>query len=533
MPASTRFRKLSVGAFFGLLLLLGICLHRDYGVSADEPTDHQNGAVSGRYVAELLFPGLLRGHPTLATIPPLANYVDNDHGVLFELPAAALGMLLTPGDSQGYYFLRHLLIFFTFGLGVWALYLLGQVYFRSWQLGLLGALLLVFSPRIFAEAFFNGKDIPFMVCFTLGIYTLTQLLAQPTWVRILAHALATAAAIDIRVPGVLLIAFTGGMVTLEVAWPTNGRRFPASRWLLLGVLYLSLTAMFVVVGWPALWADPLGNFIEAYRSMIHYNWATKTTFYLGRYVRADQLPWHYLPVWLTTTSPLLYVAAALVGLGASLSQTYREGTARLRTSAGRLDLLMAGWLFGPGLIVVALNSVIYNGWRHMYFIYPALVLWAVRGIAALLKLVEEKHAAWKLTITGLVALELSHLVFQIITLHPYEHLYFSVLPPKAAERLLERDYWGLGFRQGLEWIAAHDTAAHITIHPSHWHPLYNNTLILNPADRARFHFQPNQEARYFITNYRRHPQSYLDSMGTEVYAIRAGGVKILSVFKRP
>jgi hypothetical protein len=100
----TGWRRIFPAAFFGLLLLLGLWLHRDYGVSWDEPTDHQNGAVSGRYVAELLLPRLLRDKPTLATSPPITNYPDNDHGVAFELPVAALEMLLTPGDPQ-YYFL--------------------------------------------------------------------------------------------------------------------------------------------------------------------------------------------------------------------------------------------------------------------------------------------------------------------------------------------------------------------------------------------------------------------------------------------
>ncbi|HEX8426206.1 hypothetical protein [Hymenobacter sp.] len=533
MTASSKASKYIVGVFFGLLLLLGISLHRDYGVSWDEPTDHQNGAVNGRYVAELLFPDLLRGHPTLATIPPLANYADNDHGVLFELPAAALGLLLTPGDSQGYYFLRHLLIFCTFVLGIWALYKLGSVYFNSWQLGLLVALLLVLSPRMFAEAFFNGKDIPFMVCFTLGIYTLAQLLAYPTWLRALAHALATAAAIDIRVPGVLLVAFTAGMVALEVLWPTEGRQYPRRHWLGLSAVYLGATGVFVVAGWPALWADPFTHFRMAYQSMSHFNWPTKTIYYLGHYEIVDQLPWHYIPVWVISTSPLLYVAAALVGLVASLSQAYAGGKAWLTSSAGRLDLLLAGWLFGPGLIVVVLHSVVYNGWRHLYFIYPALLLWAVRGLVFIIALGKSRYKAWQLGVVGLVVVELFHIAWQMTRLHPYEHLYFSTLPPDAVERLLERDYWALSYRQGLEWIAAHDTASQITINPSNRHPLYNNTLILNPATRARFRYQPNKEARYFITNYRRHPQSYLDSMGTEVYVIRAGGIKILSVFRQP
>jgi len=527
----TGWRRLIPVAFFGSLLLLGIWLHRDYGVSWDEPTDHQNGSVSGRYVAELLLPGLLRGNPTLATIPPITNYTDNDHGVAFELPVAALGLLLTPGNQQGYFFLRHLLIFFTAVVGIWALYRLGSIYFRREWLGLLAALLLVLSPRLFAESFFNGKDVPFMVFFALGMYTLVRLLARPTSGRVLAHALATAVAIDIRVPGVLLVAFTLGMLGLEILWPV-AERLSVRRGLLLVISYLVLTAVFVVVGWPALWADPVGHFITSFRSLSHYKWPAATNFYLGQHVPAKQLPWHYIPVWIASTTPVLYLAAAVLGLAAGLYQAYQKGWARLQTMEGRLDLLLAGWLFGPVVLVVGLGSVLYDGWRHLYFIYPALLLWAVRGASVLLSFIWQQHKAWQLAALGLASLELVRIGYQMVKLHPYQHLYFSVLSAQEAENLMERDYWGLSFREGLEWILAHDTSPQITIRSFSHHPLYNNTLILSPAERARFRYLPTKEARYYLTNYRWHPQSFLDSMGTEVYVVRAGGVKILSVFRR-
>lgn len=533
VPAA-RWRRLSVGVFFGLLLLLGGWLHRDYGVSWDEPTDHQNGAVSGRYVAEQLLPGLLQNHPTLATIPPLAGYPDNDHGVLFELPVAALGMLLTPGNPQGYFFLRHLLIFLTFVGGVCVLYQLGRhCYAPDWRWALLGAALLVLSPRLFAEAFFNGKDIPFMVCFALAMLTLLRLLARPTAGRVLLHALATAAAIAIRVPGILLLAFTLGMVLLELVWPTtDGPGRPARRWLPLLALYLAATAALTVLAWPALWENPAGNFLRAYRSLSHFNWIA-TVFYLGRYLHGYALPWHYIPVWLTVTTPVPYLLAALLGLAGAGRQLWQSGGARLRTQAGRLDVLLAGWLLGPIIVVIVLHSTLYDGWRHLYFVYPALLLWAVRGLQEVGRAVWARRPAWRLGAVALVlsGAELLHVTYQMVRLHPHQHMYFSVLPGPVAERLLERDYWGLSFRKGLEWILAHDSSPELTIHASSQYPLYNNLLVLPPQDRARFRHLKSNAARYYITNYRWHEPSYLDSVGTEVYSLHAGGVKILSVFR--
>ena len=61
--------SLVVGGFFGLLLLLGIALHRDYGVSWDESENRENGAVNLKYVAQRLAPQLARQRSSYATIP--------------------------------------------------------------------------------------------------------------------------------------------------------------------------------------------------------------------------------------------------------------------------------------------------------------------------------------------------------------------------------------------------------------------------------------------------------------------------------
>ncbi|WP_045687017.1 hypothetical protein [Hymenobacter sp. AT01-02] len=68
---STTYRRQIVGAFFGLLALLGVLLHRDYGVSWDEPTDHLNGLVNVKYIVGLVAPEKVAQEPTTQLIPPL------------------------------------------------------------------------------------------------------------------------------------------------------------------------------------------------------------------------------------------------------------------------------------------------------------------------------------------------------------------------------------------------------------------------------------------------------------------------------
>ena len=518
--------NLVVGGFFGLLLLLGLALHRDYGVSWDEPNNHLNGLVTIKYVAQLVWPGRAQQEAGYHLIPAIQQFRDADHGPIFEVPIALLGYLFTNGDSRQFYFLRHLAIFFVFVGGAWALYQLGEIWFDSWQLGLLTSLLLVLSPRFFAESFYNGKDIVYMALFTIAMYSLVRTIQRPTSGRVVLHGLATALAIDVRVQGLVLLAVT--LILFLFSFPTN-IALAGRRWKMAG-LYAGATVLFVVAGWPYLWAMSLAELTGALSRMGRYPWP-HTNFYLGHFWPATSLPWHYIPVWILITTPLPYVVAALGGIVVSSRRILRGKAARV--PAGWLDVVVLLWLLGPVMITSAFHVVVYESWRHLYFVYPALLLLAVRGLQALGKLLYRRHyhrAAVALLV--LFGLSLAHTAVRMVRLHPYENVYFSFLPAQAAERLFERDYWGLSFRQGLEWLMRYNPDSRLAIHVAWHYPLYNNSLILPPADRARIHYVPLRQAKYFITGYRWHPQSYADSVGREIYTIRAEGIKILSVFQR-
>ena len=188
------------------------------------------------------------------------------------------------------------------------------------------------------------------------------------------------------------------------------------------------------------------------------------------------------------------------------------------------------------IVVVLMRASIYDGWRHLYFVYPALLLLAARGVQLVWQW-RQRGVGRPLALVGLVVFGLAtaHTAWRMVRMHPFQNLYFSFLSAPAAERLFERDYWGLSYRRGLEWLLAHQSQGPLRINvtwPS-YHPLYNNTLMLPPAQRGRIHYVPLAEADYYISAYRWHPQPYPDSVGTEIYTLRVEGIKTLSIFRRP
>ena len=111
------FRRIATTVFFGGLLLLGLLLTRDYGMGWDEPSERQAGYISLRYVAQCLAPSVLTtGH--LTNLPELSTYSDADHGVAFQLPMAVMEATFFRHNLRGAYWLRHLLCFATFVLGI-------------------------------------------------------------------------------------------------------------------------------------------------------------------------------------------------------------------------------------------------------------------------------------------------------------------------------------------------------------------------------------------------------------------------------
>ena len=530
-----KLRRLTTTVFFGGLLLLGLLLTRDYGMCWDEPAERRAGYISLRYVAQRLAPSVLEaGH--LANLPELATFSDADHGVAFQLPMAVLEATFFRHDLRGAYWMRHFLCFTTFVLGAWAVYRLGRERFGSWRWGLAGAAILVLSPRIFGEAFYNYKDLVFMNLFALGAYTLTRLLRRPTAGRALTHALVTAVAADVRIMGLLLPVLTVGFGGLEM-WARPVRRPAFTRAL---ALYAGAVVPLVILFWPYLWEAPVQRLWANFRSFRYYR-QTLQLFYLGTMQGCQNLPWHYLSVWVLITTPVAYSVLFFAGAGSVLRAFFRRPWEELRRVATRRDLLFGAWCVGPLVLIILIRSVVYDGWRHVYFIYPAFVLLAVRGLWAGVQTWRAAPPASATRRLGWVAgaalaLGVAHTAVRQVADHPYQYTYFSFLPGSTVARLFERDYWGVSSLDGLAWIMAHDHSASITVSDTVLlvGPVRNNAQLLPLADQARLRFVSHAQARYYIGLYRWHPTPYDTTVyGSVVHEIRVGGLPILTVFRRP
>jgi hypothetical protein len=163
-----------------------------------------------------------------------------------------------------------------------------------------------------------------------------------------------------------------------------------------------------------------------------------------------------------------------------------------------------------------LRSVIYDGWRHLFFVYPALLLVAVEGGLFAGRWITERvkgPAARRVVGAGaglLVVLHAGSIAAFMIRSHPHEHVYFNALAggARGARFRFDMDYWGLAYRAGLGAILRADRDPVIPVYGFDG-PAEDNARALPYADRRRLIFVKSiEQAKYFIGNYRLRQDEY-------------------------
>jgi hypothetical protein len=501
-------------ALYAGIFLVGISVYKDYGVGWDEP--------------DQIWVGNLNHNLITAGDPEIYKYSVQYNGPFLEI---ILNQLTGLADSSTLLLRRHLLTFITAFIGLLAFGVLIKYLFKKPWLVFCGVLFLFLSPRIFADSFYNSKDIPFMGFFILGCLSQVWFLDSPSLLKAALHGLACAAAIATRVPALMLPLMTLVFLVLDVFLSKEEQKVKLKRYFLPALFFVLVCGALVVLFYPLMWTNTFQNFKMVMRVMGHYPWEG-SNFYLGKSYLATATPWHYIPVWIAITTPLLYLFLAVIGIALAIKNLAGRVRQIKELALYRHDLLLFCWSVVPWMAIVLLHSVVYNGWRHMYFIYPGLLLFSLGGLDYLAGIKFLQGRLKRVILAVVVLAGLAAPLSFMITSHPYENLYFNRLAGSSlnvARQNFDLDYWGLSYRKGLEYILAHD-ARQIIFYASQDAPGKTNLLILPPDERMRLVYTADiKQAEYFVTNYLDHPGNY--PYPHEVYSLYVADAKLLSVFR--
>lgn len=537
VPLQSPQSKIFIWLFFTFILVLGILIYKDYGISMDEATNRERGIVSLNYIGDLWHIRWIQTDAVLSQfkhLPPLYQYLEGnnggsaEHGPLFDMLAVSLERFGNIGGGINYqkiYQFRHLLNFLVCFAGLIALYQLSLRRFQSAWIGGLTLLLMLLSPRFFAESFYNAMDLVYLALFTIALNTTIRYLLKPNISNACICGVACGLAIDIRITGIVLPIM---LITINVI--QGFRRAIAWQDVIKNILiFTAVSSLIVVAFWPWLWAQPWHNFFYALKVLSKIPVALDLL-YFGQIISASKIPWHYSLVWIAISTPILYLLLFSIGSFATIVNLCQRNFRLWQSNSELQDWLFLAIFFCPLIAVITLHSVLYDGWRHLYFIYPAFLLLATKGLLIVWSLC--KSTLLKLSLIGLISLNFIWLSIWMIQAHPLQNIFFNSLVPAGWKTQFEVDYWGLSTRQGLEYIASIDDRDLIEILPGGLMNLGLASKILDPKDAIRFKSASNSDVfDYLVTTFRTNPNPLNSPTLIPLKTFNVNGEIVLAVYQ--
>jgi hypothetical protein len=254
-----------------------------------------------------------------------------------------------------------------------------------------------------------------------------------------------------------------------------------------------------------------------------------TTLYFGNFINLRALPWHYLPVWIIITTPPLIVVLFFFGIINILLNFKNKFIVNYDQKYLAL-IINCTVVITPILVVILLNSPVYNGWRHLYFIYPSFLIISLYGFALLLKSIKLFLYA-KIILIIIFLIFISHQIYWIITAHPIQNVYFNFIVGKEWKRKFDVDYWGLGNHIVLKRILSEDKRALISVCPISTMSLTLRSL--NKFDKERVRITCFGKPDYLINNYYefRHTDKTFHYNYNIIHELKISNEIIISTYK--
>ncbi len=312
---SGRADRLSI-ASLAALCILAVAVFRDYGISNDEEVQHRYG--------ELIVDYYVSGFRDVSLFNYKNLYL---YGGLFDVVAVLLAKIL-PFDA---YLIRHLLSALIGVGGIAAAFATARL-IAGPRAGLIALVALAICGPYFGGMFNHTKDVPFAAAMMGAVYFLLRAgrdLPSPRWPHLIGFGLLFGAATGLRAMGLLLIGYALVLVAMSTFASTvrsqgTGAmvRFAATGALRFAPAIL-LGYAIMLAAWPWAALAPL-NPLRAIFSFAHFHYEIRTIVAGEIYKMAD-VPWWYVPFYLSIKTPTLVLAGAILSMGFLIRAMAREG----------------------------------------------------------------------------------------------------------------------------------------------------------------------------------------------------------------
>ena len=428
-------------------ILIGLFIHRNFGLSWDEPYFYDYADALG-----------------YAYTP--SNWLSEDFDLYYSYGSSAedhktrgpaylllarnfvYGLRALGSDEASAW---HLVNFLFFQLGIYFLYRISKRW-MSPSAALFAAAFFSFQPMLWGHAFINPKDPPFLTFFLASLclgFEMVDAIAQNTndkTKKILLASFVLGISTSIRIIGPL-----AGILVFMYFFASLNNKMNGADWRSF-IYYGIITIVMMVATWPFLWENLFTNFVNVFIRMSD-NPTNLRVLFGGVKYSASELPRRYLPtiMALTLTEPTW----PLFGLGfiAAYWKLLKNRTGNFIKQFVSLSTLPVYFLLIFAYVLIR-KPAMYDGMRHFFFILPPIFIFIGFAYEYIIdKLSVLFHSqVWLRAALGVLLILPG--INGIVKLHPYEYAYYNsfIGGTDGAFRTYETDYWLTCYKEAVETI---------------------------------------------------------------------------------
>ena len=441
--------KITVFAILALFLIWGFVSFRDYGISWDEEIQRIRGLGGLRTAIEF----------TLGEDAVPARLKERDVAAIssgslgIKLPMLILeyatGFRMTNDRVFKIYHLYNFLIFWISALFVYPLLReLGS----DEKYGILGLLLYIICPRILADSFYNNKDLAMLSLLTICLYFCVITVLRFSVKKAILLGIVTGMVVNVRTVSAFPVCIFALYYFISKAVTRDKKIILRTLAELTGTGLIAFVVMFFLT--PGMWKNLFGTLTKRVTSTFNFSHGGFENV-AGIVMNRTQLPWYYLPLSIILTVPCIYIIGMTAGI---IAFALKGGKKDKRDHM--LWILWGQLIFFVGYPVV-MKPMQYNLWRHFYFIFIYMVIFAVYGLRAL-----AGHGfRSRLFVRIFAGVSIMLTIGWIGVNHPFEYLYFNPLFRGMAAVNTDQDYWAVSYRGLLSQIVD-GSATDVYIYPT-------------------------------------------------------------------
>ena len=511
---------------FAILIFIGVLVYDDYGMSMDEEFQRTHSIVTYKWLNRKLFDrGVFIGEGT----EDLQHYSGRKYGVALQMPLVFAEDVYNvlhgePMSFRQIYLMRHAYLHAFFLIGLYCFYCMLCDLYKKPLLSAAGVLMIYVFGRIFADSFYNVKDLLFTSVSLIELYFGERLLRSGRSTKwCILYAISTAFLVTSRIVGaiypVLLIAV---MLVEDIK---SGKKIKLKPYILICSSFFIWIAIT-----PAAWADPT-TYTSTYIKKFSNYTPKGNLLFNGNYYGGRKVPFDYYLRWIGITAPIVFQLFGIMGLFFFLRQAAKKD---INDSREKIEIQMLFSALGVFLITILYQMIkhptVYNAWRHVYYLYPLIIMMAVKGIHEMFY--NSRHQWQQTALVIIAAGSIIYNVYLSIHNHPFE---FTALNPigQMVGSKYDRDYWEAGVYHVMEWITDQDEdGGSIGDIDVVRHNLKADFQFL-PDEKQQLFSIPSDDTDYIIF---RHNSPASDSAVVEGYTpikvFSAYNIKLYTVFQK-